>query len=105
MKSAADRPYANPEAAVRKQPLLSGLRNHAPIPNLIGHCVPFPDVDGPFRIEPSFGQGAFNGMPLNFLALRANECAQVTVGIARLDRREFDRRTASRALGTLVPFV
>ena len=78
------------------------LWDHAPIANLIGHCVPFPDVYGPFRIEPSLGQGAFNGMPLNFLALRANERAQVTVGIARLDRREFDRRGASGALGTLI---
>jgi hypothetical protein len=73
--------------------------------NLIGHCVPFPDVYSPFRIEPRLGQGAFNGMPLNFLALRANERSQVMVGIARLDRRKFHRRTASRALGTLVLFV
>src|ERR1700729_1144558 len=78
------------------------LGDHAPIANLIGHCVPFPDVYGPFRIEPSLGQGAFNGMPLNFLALRANERAHVTVGIPRLNRREFDRGAASRALGTLI---
>jgi hypothetical protein len=70
------------------------------------------DVDDgadPFRIQRAldqrrfgFSDGAFDNMPLNPSAMWAGKDSQVLAQRARLDRRQLHRRTASRALRTLI---
>jgi hypothetical protein len=82
--------------------LFSRLRNHTPFVNLVGNCVSGAAVDGGFWLQPSLGDGAIDNMPLNPAAVWAAKRSQIPARTARLDRREFHRRTASGALGTLV---
>jgi hypothetical protein len=51
---------------------------------------------------PSLSHGTFDDVPLNSFALRTSKRSQVLVQRVRLNRRQPHRRTASRALRTLV---
>jgi len=51
---------------------------------------------------PSLSHSTFDDVPLNPFALRASKRSQVLAPHARLNRRQLHRRTASRALRTLV---
>jgi hypothetical protein len=52
--------------------------------------------------QPSLSHGAFYDVPLSPLAVWAGKRSQVVAQRARLNRRQSHRRTASRALRTLV---
>jgi hypothetical protein len=52
--------------------------------------------------SPSLCDRAFNDMPLDPLAVLAMKGSQVLAGMARLDCRQFHRRSASGALRSLV---
>jgi hypothetical protein len=54
------------------------------------------------RVSPRLSHSTFYYVPLNPFAFRARECSQILARTARFNRCEFHRRTASRALWTLV---
>jgi hypothetical protein len=54
------------------------------------------------RLKPSVRHGTVDDVPLNSFALRASKSSQVLTRRARLNRHQLHRRTASRALWTLV---
>ena len=58
--------------------------------------------DGAFRLKPSVSNGTLDNVHLNPFAIWARKRSQILTRTARLDRRELHRRTASRALWTLV---
>jgi hypothetical protein len=53
-------------------------------------------------LQPSFGHGTVDDVPLNPVTVRASKRPQVCAGIARLDRRQLHGRTAGGALRALV---
>ena len=57
------------------------------------------------RLQPRFGHGTFDKVPLNPSAYGTSERSQIQASAARFDRREFHRRTASRAWWDLVLLV
>jgi hypothetical protein len=87
---------------IARAALLCWLRNHLSVANLVSNCFLVAAFCGVFRLQPGLGHGAFDNVTLYPLALRASERSQVLAGIARLNRRQFHGRTASRALRTLV---
>jgi hypothetical protein len=61
--------------------------------------------DGACRLEPGVSNGTLDDVDLNPSAVWAGKRSQILARAARLDRRKLHRRTAGRALRTLVLFV
>jgi hypothetical protein len=80
------------------------LRNHLPAMNFVRNGACPRGFDGALRLQPGLRHQAIDDMSLNSFADGAAERSQILTRTARLNRRKFHGRTASRALRALVLF-
>jgi hypothetical protein len=77
-------------------------RNHASALNRVSDGILLAALDGALRLQPGLRHQTFDDMSLNSFADGATKRSQILTRTARLNRRKFHERTASRALRTLV---